>query len=196
MSYVWPTANNASLPQSGGFGNDGRLSGLLYNGANAQPQMSVAADVAPSPLLFTGNTGQVANIGLGSGAGMMNYGMSGVPNDVGAGFPTAASEMGLWDKIKGSGFLTQTDKNGLTTQGWGGLALGGAQGIANLWMGMQQYGLAKKQLSESKRQFDLNYGAQRQTANTRMEDRQAARVASNSGAYQSVDAYMAKNAIK
>jgi hypothetical protein len=85
---------------------------------------------------------------------------------------------------------------GLQNQGWGGLALGGIQGAANLFMGMQQYGLAKKQLSESRRQFDLNYGAQKQSTNTRLEDRQNARVASNPGAYQDTASYMAKNGIK
>jgi hypothetical protein len=63
------------------------------------------------------------------------------------------------------------------------------------FMGMQQYGLAKKTLEESKRQYDQNYSAQRQTVNTQLEDRQRARVASNPGAYQSVSDYMSQNRI-
>lgn len=85
--------------------------------------------------------------------------------------------------------------NGVTTQGWGGLALGAAQGIGNAWMGMKQYGLAKDQLAQSKKQFDLNFGAQQKTTNAALEDRQRARVASNPGAYQSVGDYMKKNGI-
>ena len=60
---------------------------------------------------------------------------------------------------------------------------------------MKQYGLAKKTLEENKRQFQMNYDAQKQSTNTRLEDRQRARVASNSGAYQSVGDYMAANKI-
>ena len=76
------------------------------------------------------------------------------------------------------------------------MALGGLTGLANAFMSMQQYGIAKKTLSENQRQFNLNYNAQRDTTNTALRDRQAARVASNPGAYQSVDDYMRQNAIK
>jgi len=92
--------------------------------------------------------------------------------------------------------LGYTNQNGMQQQGWGGLALGAAQGIGNAWMGMKQYGLAKDQLKENKRQYNQNFAAQRQTVNTQLEDRQRARVASNAGAYQSVGAYMDQNRIK
>lgn len=114
---------------------------------------------------------------------------------------TAASgsgDQGIFGNLFGGGalggFLGKTE-NGVTTQGWGGMALGAAQGIGNAWMGMKQYGLAKDQLAQSKKQFDLNFGAQRKTTNAALEDRQAARVASNPGAYQSVSEYMKKNGI-
>lgn len=80
--------------------------------------------------------------------------------------------------------------------GWGNLALGAAGGLASTFLGMKQYGLAKKSLAENKRQFQLNYDAQKQTTNTRLEDRQRARVASNAGAYQSVGDYMGTNGIR
>ena len=86
--------------------------------------------------------------------------------------------------------------NGTRTDGWGGLALGAASSLLNGWMGMQQYGLAKKQLSEGKRQFDMNWDAQKATTNSALEDRQRARVASNPGAYESIDSYMNRNGIK
>ena len=79
--------------------------------------------------------------------------------------------------------------------GWGQLALGAAGGLASSYLGMKQYGLAKKQLEEARRQFYLNYDAQRKMLNTQMEDRQAARVASNPTAYQSVGDYMQQNRI-
>ena len=79
--------------------------------------------------------------------------------------------------------------------GWGGLALNAAGGLASTFLGMKQYGLAKKTLAENKRQFQLNYDAQKQTTNARLEGRQAARVSRDPTAYQSVGDYMNKNRI-
>lgn len=97
--------------------------------------------------------------------------------------------------FSGGSIFGSTAANGVKTQGWGGTALGVANGISNAWMGMQQYGLAKDQLAQSKKQFELNYGAQQKTTNAALSDRQAARVASNPGAYQSVADYMKTNGI-
>lgn len=116
------------------------------------------------------------------------------------GSPVAAANnnwgAGISNWLSDSGFLGKTE-NGVTKQGWGGMAFGAAQGIGNAFMGMKQYGLAKDQLAQSKKQFDLNYGAQQKTTNAALADRQTARVASagGSGAYQSVGDYMKKNGI-
>ena len=96
----------------------------------------------------------------------------------------------------GWNWWTSTDKNGVGTKGIVDTGLGALQGITNAWLGMQQYGLAKKTLQENTRQFNLNYDAQKRTTNASLEDRQRARVASNSGAYQSVGDYMSKNGIQ
>lgn len=110
----------------------------------------------------------------------------------------AAAQPGMFDGFKNmltdSGFLGKTE-NGVTTQGWGGMALGAAQGIGNAWLGMKQYGLAKDQLAFSREQYAKNYEAQQKTVNAQLSDRQAARVASNPGAYQSVGEYMKQNGI-
>ena len=87
-------------------------------------------------------------------------------------------------------------KDGVTTQGWAPAALGIGQSIFGALQGRQAMNLAKDQLAESRRQFDLNFGAQRQSINTELEDRQRARVASNPNAYESVDTYMDKNRIR
>lgn len=92
---------------------------------------------------------------------------------------------GLFDN-----FLDTTDANGIKTQGWGGLALSGLQGLGNSYMGMKQYGLAEDALKEQKRQFNINYEAQRKMTNAQLSDRQRARVASNPGAYTSEAEYM------
>ena len=108
---------------------------------------------------------------------------------------TTGSGGGMFDWLPG-GFLDKTDKNGVTTQGWGGTALGAAQGLFEGYNGMQQMELAKDQFDESTRQYEQNYAAQRQSTNAQLEDRQRARVASNPGAYESVSAYLDKNRIR
>jgi hypothetical protein len=94
------------------------------------------------------------------------------------------------------GIFGSTDENGIKHGGWGGTALGVMKGLSGAYLGMKQYGLAKDQLKEGKRQFEKNYGAQRTLTNSNLEDRQRARIASNPGAYQSVSTYMDKNGVK
>ena len=105
----------------------------------------------------------------------------------------------LLESLKGwipGGFLDSTDEKGIKTQGWGGPALGVVSGLGNAYMGMQQLNLAKETLANNKRQFDMNYGAQRTTTNARLEDRQRARVnGSAPGTYESVGDYMNKHRV-
>lgn len=108
---------------------------------------------------------------------------------VGGGGPPVNDFSNLW------GAMGSTNEKGVRSDGWGGLAIGGAQALSGAFMGMKQYQLAQEALSENKRQFGMNYENQRKTVNTELEDRQRARVASNSGAYQSVGDYMQKNGV-
>lgn len=122
----------------------------------------------------------------------------GTPNAAminGGGAPVAANSPAWVQNMRDWGVLGQTDKNGIYQQGWGGLALGAAQGLGSLYLGMQQYNLAKDSLATSKAQFERNFANQVKTTNTNLEDRQRARVASNGGAYESVDSYMNKNRV-
>ena len=98
--------------------------------------------------------------------------------------------------MSGPGAKTGLFDGAFGPNGWGGLALNAAGGLASTFLGMKQYGLAKQTLAENKRQFQLNYDAQKQTTNTRLEDRQRALVARNPNAYQSVGDYMAAHGIK
>lgn len=94
------------------------------------------------------------------------------------------------------GVVGYTDnKTGMKHNGWGGLALGAATGGMNAWLGMKQLDLAKKTFNFKKDAFNLNFAQQQKTINTAMEDRQRARVAANSGAYESVGNYMKKNGV-
>lgn len=130
----------------------------------------------------------------GSGASQPSQGLDvssliGGYNQSGAG----AQAGGFMDRFL-PGMLSTTDANGMKTQGWGGLALGGAQALLGGYMGFKQLGLAKDQMRESRRQFDLNYNAQRNMTNSQMEGRQRALIAGggSEGNYQSVGDYMKK----
>lgn len=79
--------------------------------------------------------------------------------------------------------------------GWAGPAAGIASGLLQGFMGMQNYGLAKDQLALQREAYETNTLNQKKMVNGQLEDRQRARVASNSGAYQSVNDYMDKNRI-
>lgn len=110
--------------------------------------------------------------------------------------PTTSWYDSLGQLAKDSGFLGYKDAaTGNQVNGWGGLAVQGALGLGNLFMGMQQYNLAKDTLANNKAQFAKNYAAQRQATNTALEDRQRARVSANPNAYQSVSDYMAQHRI-
>lgn len=120
------------------------------------------------------------------------YGFTGEGGFSGASMPDPTSS---WDSFSKS-FLGSTDKNGIKTEGWGGIGLNALAGLGGAWMGMEKLKLARDTLDQNKQQFDMNWGAQKTTTNAALEDRQRARVASNAGAYQSVGDYMNKNGIK
>lgn len=126
------------------------------------------------------------SLSFGAPTEMGPYNTGAVTNGLGGDFAKYLEGNGFMDKMIGT-----KDK-----PGWGGFALGALNAGSNIFFGMKQYGLAKQTLAENKRQFQLNYDAQKQTTNTALEDRQRARVASNAGAYQSVGDYMKENGVK
>jgi len=85
----------------------------------------------------------------------------------------------------------------------GGNYVPGYAGIAaNLGLTAWQAKTAKDQTAAfqdsvdlEKKRFEANYTAQKKNYNSSIRDRQAARIASNPNAYQSVDAYMKENGI-
>ena len=95
-----------------------------------------------------------------------------------------------WDSFWGG-----KNADGTAFNGWGNTAFNTLQGLGNAFMNMKAYGLAKDQLAFSKAAFEKNFAAQRAMTNTRLADRQNARLAANPNAYQSVGEYMAQNGI-
>lgn len=133
--------------------------------------------------------------------GNPNYSPASNPNSLNIGTiaPIDINAMSKGGFLSGFGDLGTMDfwfgNSKAGTNGFAGTALGALQGLGSAYLGMKQYGLAKDKFEESKRQFELNYGAQKKLTNSRLEDRQRARVASNPGAYESVGSYMNKNGL-
>lgn len=146
-------------------------------------------------LLQYGNNGGSNNDNLGFGT---MAGLTASPDYV----PTASASTGgflggLGDLFSKNSFLGGTNPNGTQSMGWAMPAVGIAQAIMGGINGMKQTSLAEDNLKEGKRQFQLNYDAQKQSTNTQLEDRQRARVASNpGGGYESVSTYLDKNKIR
>lgn len=135
---------------------------------------------------WTGPSNTALGWGGGSGGGGLNAsimsGLSGLFNQDGL-----FSSKSLFGGVAA---------NGAQSMGWAAPAIGIGQAIMGGINGNKQLGLAQDSFKEGKRQFNLNYDAQRTATNSQLEDRQRARVASNPGAYESVDSYLDKNRIK
>ena len=92
-----------------------------------------------------------------------------------------------------------TDKLRNFNSQYGATVTGGLQAAAGLWgayNGMQQTKLAKQQMANSLNQWNKNYANQVASYNTRLEDRQNARVAAQGNYQQDTASYMAKNRLK
>ena len=82
---------------------------------------------------------------------------------------------------------------------YGSTIMGGLQAASGLWgayNGMQQTKLAKQQMANSLNQWNKSYANQVSSYNTRLEDRQNARVAAQGANQQDTASYMAKNQLK
>lgn len=82
---------------------------------------------------------------------------------------------------------------------YGSTITGGLQAAAGLWgayNGMQQTKLAKQQMANSLSQWNKSYVNQVSSYNTRLEDRQNARVAAQGANQQDTASYMTKNRLK
>lgn len=82
---------------------------------------------------------------------------------------------------------------------YGSTIMGGLQAASGLWgayNGMQHNKLVKQQMANSLDQWNKNYANQVASYNTRLEDRQNARVAAQGNNQQDTASYMAKNRLK
>lgn len=147
-----------------------------------------------TPELDLSSLGSFGGLGAGSTASN-SLGMASGP----AAATQTAGAMSIFDSIfNKESMFGGASPSGAQTGGWVMPAVNILGGIFSMNQGKKAEAFAKDQLKEQRRQFDMNYGAQKQSINTELEDRQRARVASagGSGAYESVDSYLDKNRIK
>ena len=92
----------------------------------------------------------------------------------------AAGAGGGWFS-RAAAFGDTNPVTGASTGGWAMPAVQTFSSLANAWLGMKQYGMAKDALKEGKRQFDMNYDANKKTVNESQESRQVARLDATGG---------------
>jgi len=137
--------------------------------------------------------------GAGTGLNLNLDGMELFGNEFQTDLPTQLGNLDFGTQVAEPGFmdsfLGSTNENGVFQPGYGLYGLKALTGVANTYLGMKQYGLAKKQFKENKRQFNLQYDAQKNLTNSQLADRQRSRVAGSAGQL-SVDEYMGQYGIK
>jgi hypothetical protein len=149
--------------------------------------------------LFNFNGGGLSNItqnpsyNVGGLGDMGSLGSSGNPAT--SGFGSLFPNLNLGDVFSRNSLFGGLDEKGNATGGWVSPLAALGSTLFGAVQGQKQMKLAQDSFDESKRQFQLNYDAQKQSTNTQLEDRQRARVASNPGAYESVDSYVSRNRI-
>lgn len=116
--------------------------------------------------------------------GSIGSGYSGVPSSAAFASGISDAPTNWWDNLTSSFFKTKDPTSGITTGGIGDAAIGIGGGLANAYMGWKQFQLAQDTLKENKKQFAMNYGAQRTATNNDIDSRNFARNAANPGVYQ------------
>lgn len=92
-----------------------------------------------------------------------------------------------WDAIKS---FAGGAIGGKDNTGWLGPVAGAASNLMGAWSGLQANKLGRDQLSQNKREFDLNFANQASLVNTQLRDRQRARVSADPVGQQSVQDFM------
>ena len=102
---------------------------------------------------------------------------------------------GFGTRAKNFLFGTTNEETGVRTRGGLLPILNTFTGLASAYLGMKQYGLAKDSFKQNKKEFGMNYDAQRQITNAQMEGQAKARHSANPNFYESPTDYMSDNSI-
>ena len=92
-----------------------------------------------------------------------------------------------------SGLTGGKDANGNQSTGALGGALGALQGLGNLYLGFQSYGLAKDQLAAQQQAYKTNLANSVASYNTNLEDKIRGRTSNYAGKEADVQSYLASH---
>lgn len=149
----------------------------------------------PNWLSFGANTQQ----GLISPAVAAAQNGDGVASSILPDFSGLGATLDKWNTSEGffgkDSMLGSIDQNGIKSNGWLSTGFGVAKDLATSWMAMQQLDLAKDQFNFQKDAWTKQFDTQASLTNTRLEDRQRARLGANPTGYQSVGDYMKENGV-
>lgn len=132
-----------------------------------------------------GNTGSSSLLsGLGNNSYLQNS--NGVTGSAATSWTDSLSS--LWSSLNGG-----KDANGNQSTGALGGVLGGLQGLGNLYLGFQSYGLAKDQLAAQQQAYKTNLANSVASYNTSLEDKIRGRTSNYDGKEADVQSYLASH---
>lgn len=181
-----------------------------WTGQGQQGRSSMMQNIMPNTSNVMGRLSGQSSMTPGSGIAKPSSGGLGLGNPGGGGKSLVSSQAinasrslnfggGGGSSFKPSVIdkaLGYTDPDsGMQVSGYAPMALGAAQGLGSMYMGMKQYGLAKDQLAESKRQFNKQYESNKRLTNERLSTRHERRL-KEGHADQSTTEYMKKYGVK
>ena len=167
------------------YGGDYSMASYGNNAAFPTAMPSVGAATTATPVV-AGATG------LG-GLGDLFSDAWNKAGDLGNGITNSMKGFNKWGQDTGLlGNTKMVDGKEVRTDGWGGLALGGAKGIFDAYNSMQTFGLAKEMFESQKHFANANLQNGQKSYNTQIEGRHRAMADGNRNV-ESTDSYMAKH---
>ena len=175
-------------PDAWAFGNTNSAAG--YGPQSSRGPQSFGQDYQQKAFNY-GDYAQNSSLNLGDapgGPGDLGLGSLGTYNN---NSQEEQSGRGRWGKM----LFGQNNDDGTRTPGALMPMLNTFTGLASAYIGMKQYGLAKDSFRQNRKEFGLNYDAQRQATNAQMEGSAKARHSANPDFYDTPSEYMDKNGI-
>lgn len=145
-----------------------------------------------TPSQYMGLDTYGANSGYDFAMGNSNQLISGVDSNLPMSNGIGGGEDGGMMKF----LLGGKNADGSTSMGALPAGISAGSALLNGWLGMKQYGLAKKQINASIDSSRNNFNAQAKTTNRSIEDRQRYRNATQPGVHQDTASYMAKYGVQ
>ncbi|MBZ6397061.1 MULTISPECIES: hypothetical protein [Pantoea] len=144
--------------------------------------------------IFNNGYGSMANYGATQNGGLdlsvFNTGQPAGAAGLGLGQAGGAADSGLFSM---SSMFGGKDAGGAQSTGWVTGGLGALQGIGNLYLGMQSYGLAKQQFAAQQQAYKTNLANSVNSYNTALEDKIRGRTSDYAGKEQDVQNYLASH---